>query len=168
MESKNETAARKKLQETAARDPAFRRFLHALKERQREPVNRETPLAELTNVGESAAKAVKCFRLLQEAGYGVLKLGRRSLRTRFVWATSVKEVATQLIGDPDNPQPGSPRVPSAGSHTHTFLLRPGLVVVIELPLDLAADEARRLAEFVRSLPFEHEVRSQDATPTAED
>jgi hypothetical protein len=169
MQAKSEKGAKETLREIAARDPAFRRFLCGLRDRLREPINHETPLTDLTNLGASRAKAVDRLRLLQEAGYGFIKLGRRGLNTRFVWATSVKEVARDLIAEPENPQPESTNTPIADMmFKHTFLLRPGLLLAIELPLSLSGDESRRLAEFVRSLPFQHGVGSQDAAPAAED
>ena len=122
----------------------------------------------MTALGATRAKAVEYFRTLQEAGYGELKLGGRKWKTRILWSTSAKEVARELLAEPEKAQPQSLDVRSAGSHTHTFLLRPGLVVAIDLPLDLTADESRRLAEFIRSLPFKHEPHSQQATLTAED
>jgi hypothetical protein len=35
-----------------------------------------------------------------------------------------------------------------------FTLRPDLVVAFELPRDLSGREASRLADFIRTLPFE--------------
>jgi len=42
---------------------------------------------------------------------------------------------------------GGPRL------THRFHLRPGLVVHVDLPVDMTVAEARRLADFVLCLPF---------------
>ena len=36
---------------------------------------------------------------------------------------------------------------------HTFRLRPDLVVVLELPLNITTQEAQRLADFIKTLPF---------------
>ena len=38
-------------------------------------------------------------------------------------------------------------------YDHAFLLRPGLKITVSLPLNITKDEANRLAEFIRSVPF---------------
>lgn len=47
---------------------------------------------------------------------------------------------------------GSDR-PGVESYDHSFLLRPGLTITVSLPLNITKDEANRLAEFIRSVPF---------------
>ena len=37
---------------------------------------------------------------------------------------------------------------------HSYRLRPDFIVQIELPADLNAREAERLADFIKTLPFE--------------
>ena len=61
---------------------------------------------------------------------------------------------------------GALRQPEARSETrqtdqtllvpHTFQLRPDLVVLLELPIDLTQTEAQRLCSFMASLPFRPE------------
>ncbi len=54
------------------------------------------------------------------------------------------------------PAPRARRAASADSSatlTHHFWLRPGLEINLELPSDLSADEAQRLASVIQSLPF---------------
>lgn len=43
--------------------------------------------------------------------------------------------------------------PGVESYDHSFLLRPGLKITVSLPLNITKDEANRLAEFIRSVPF---------------
>jgi hypothetical protein len=45
---------------------------------------------------------------------------------------------------------------SDGAHelTHTFRLRPDLPVSFVLPIDLTTSEAARLADFIKTLPFD--------------
>ncbi len=38
-------------------------------------------------------------------------------------------------------------------YDHSFLLRAGLKITVSLPLNITKDEANRLAEFIRSVPF---------------
>lgn len=41
---------------------------------------------------------------------------------------------------------------------HTFRLRPDSAITFELPKNLSAGEAERLAQYIRTLPFEQGVR----------
>jgi hypothetical protein len=40
---------------------------------------------------------------------------------------------------------------------HTFVLRPDIVVSLELPSDLRTGEAVRLAAFIQALPFAEDI-----------
>lgn len=72
-----------------------------------------------------------------------------------------KAAASAPAAPPPEPAPTSAPAPrarraSAGSSsslTHHFWLRPGLEINLELPADLSADEAQRLASVIQSLPF---------------
>jgi len=54
---------------------------------------------------------------------------------------------------PDNRGTVGTDRPSTESYDHSFLLRPGLTLTVSLPLNITKDEANRLAEFIRSVPF---------------
>jgi hypothetical protein len=103
---------------------------------------------------------VAMFRELEGLGCGQFVVGRRGWPSRFVWAgaiTSVGRTATgeeaevEAIGD----DAADAEAPDEAGDTlaHSFHLRPDLTVELRLPPDLTPDEARRLAEFVRALPF---------------
>ena len=50
--------------------------------------------------------------------------------------------------------PNSNGIPHRQNLTHQFLLRPNYLLTVKLPVDLTRAEANRLAEFVKSLPFD--------------
>jgi hypothetical protein len=50
------------------------------------------------------------------------------------------------------------RTPAA-SLQHSFHLRPGVLVTIELPADVSTSEVERLCGFLKSIPFAHDPRS---------
>lgn len=103
---------------------------------------------------------VGLFQHLQEAGCGQFIIGRRGWPSRFVWSVGslaasrlasgevqeVEDITTDEEGDG-----GSEREEFA---SHSFNLRPDLVVTMDLPADLSTKEAERLSLFVRSLPME--------------
>jgi hypothetical protein len=117
------------------------------------------------------------------SGLGTFKAGRRFKRSRFVWAkdarigledfyndcqlssafkagscdatapddlkvTSVVEVSTEAE------QMSSPPITPIMLIDHQFQVRLGHVVHVQLPADLSPAEAMRLAEFVKTLPFQ--------------
>lgn len=146
-----------------------RRFVTQISERGREPKGHETPIDDAVACGLSKAEAIKLFRALENAGCGEFRVGRRSKKTRIVWSQSAitlaKEVLTGGADDHRSHQATADKAPSARSpaivqssgtamaHVHHFLLRPNCEIRFELPLDLTDEEAMRLTEFIRALPF---------------
>lgn len=61
---------------------------------------------------------------------------------------------------PGSPVPGSEPQPAAPTRTlrHTFHLRPGMLVSIELPEDVSATEVARFCSFLQAIPFEGAAR----------
>lgn len=145
-------------------------FMLELATRQREPNGFETELEALiggADSGEGAWKkeAFDFFKKLESMGCGKVLLGRRGSKTRIRWTPyGAIAVARAFLGNLVAADGGVllevplgesqvSAVATDGMHCHRFLLRQGLQVCFELPLDLTRDEANRLAEFVRSLPF---------------
>jgi hypothetical protein len=99
---------------------------------------------------------VDVFKKLAEFGCGSFLVGRRGAASRFVWDVSLRSVGKAAMGqgtveavseetdEEDGPMP---------SIRHEFSLRPDFRVQIELPANLTAREAARLADFIRTLPF---------------
>ena len=139
-----------------------RQFMKALASRKREPRNGYTSVVELVKLGESRAEAVKFFKELAATGCGRFLSGRRGQPSRIEWDVNAKEVGREFLDFVDGDEnsvaevsatPEIDELPSEAFHCHPFLLRPGVSVNIELPLDLTVEESRRLADFVRTLPF---------------
>ena len=106
---------------------------------------------------------------LQQAGCGEYIVGRKGHPSRFRWDVEMVAVARYAAGistDIDRGLPngdgdtateiGADGHPHASSHefTHGFQLRPNLLVSFRLPADLTTSEAARLADFIKTLPFE--------------
>jgi hypothetical protein len=65
----------------------------------------------------------------------------------------------ELLGCPshtnlEKPVSSPPDVHTTGTISHRFVLRPDFRVDVDLPADMTQAEARRLAAFITSLPFE--------------
>ena len=100
---------------------------------------------------------IAAFRKLEEAGMGKYVEGRHGWPSRFIWESkslyisvlatdgevSAQELATEAQVSDDE----------AELIEHSFVLRPDLLVTIELPSDLSAKESVRLAAFIQALPF---------------
>lgn len=107
---------------------------------------------------------IGAFKSLEALGCGVFIIGRRGQPSRFQWEMQMVEVGRAAKGEEQTVQPlivneAKKEEPeanelSANSIRHTFNLRPDFTVTFDLPADFSAREATRLADFVRTLPFE--------------
>lgn len=149
-----------------------REFMAEMALRQREPNGLESDLESFPDrkgLSDTALKkeALEFFKKLESFGCGKVLLGRRKLKTRIRWQPyGAIAVAKAFLTDFDScleidSRPGEEQVSSIlrsatvqrDLHQHRFLLRPDLEIAVGLPLDLTKDEANRLAEFIRSIPF---------------
>ena len=121
----------------------------------------ETLLKTLAKQGTAVKRPdlIDLFRTLEDAGCGRYIAGRRGHPSRFRWnvaLTSVGRVAgggeERIAGVDAGMDVGD--LPDEPMLSHDYRLRPGLTVRLALPSDLTAGEAARLAEFIRSLPFD--------------
>lgn len=115
----------------------------------------------------SIADLREFFRQLEHLGCGRYVIGRRGHPSRFIWTAglvSVGQVASgkgvdvEEVRSPSELEEG----PSRDTLDHIFQLRPSMTVALSLPANLTATEAARLADFIRTLPFE--PVSQSAGP----
>lgn len=107
---------------------------------------------------------VSVLKELEELKCGEFIIGRRGQPSRFQWAVemvSVGQAAKRERGEVEflkeeeaKPEESDESELPANAIRHTFNLRPDYSVVLELPADFSAREASRLAEFVKTLPFE--------------
>jgi len=138
----------------------------------REKDSKETKLERLEDLirfqggSPSRVDIVSLLKGLQEAGCGRFIVGRRGAASRFEWSVSLRSVGraatsgsgevSQIDLDADERDGDDDSMDEAdnASITHTFALRPEYRVKLRLPTDLTAREAKRLADFLRTLPFD--------------
>lgn len=107
----------------------------------------------------SRGDIVEVFKKLGEFGVGRFLIGRRGSPTRFEWSSSLRSVGRAAQG-----QGGVVAVADASEADdeadasrmirHEYRLRADFTAQIELPSDLTGREAARLADFIRTLPFQ--------------
>lgn len=115
-----------------------------------------------TNTGLSEVDVRAAFGKLAEIGVGEFVVGRRGAESRLRWHYDVKSLAAvargEIVGEPDEVPHDAPQDDdddmTEGLLDHEFRLRSDLKIVISLPGNLTKGEAERVANWVRSLPFE--------------
>jgi hypothetical protein len=112
----------------------------------------------------SQGTIVEVLAQLEQLGLGYLRRGQRGYE--FAWNVELvavgKAARGETAGIPTLRHRGEPPAedrPSVDEEDdtfvdHRFLLRPGVEVNLRLPGDLTKREAERLADFIRTLPFE--------------
>lgn len=136
----------------------------------------------MLNIGNEGSQAsrsdvVRVLKALERAGCGKFVVGRAGHPSRFRWDVEMVAVGRHAAGQPaiiEQVDPGTPSeeeviqtetVPEGPSSdgvrelTHAFRLRPDLPVSFKLPVDLTAAEAARLADFIKTLPFDETARA---------
>jgi hypothetical protein len=107
---------------------------------------------------------VQAFKEFQNLGLGEFLVGRRGQPTRFRWRVQMIEAGRSARGEIDS----VPLIDAAGEELevvqnapstksvirHSFNLRPNFSVDVSLPPDFSEREASRLAEFIKTLPFD--------------
>jgi hypothetical protein len=106
------------------------------------------------------SEIVAAFKALDEAHCGHFVEGRRGWPSRFVWTVASLHVAAAAKGE-QGLEPDAHEADSSLEDDelieHSFVLRPGFVISLELPSDLSSGEADRLAAFVQALPFDEDM-----------
>ena len=112
----------------------------------------------------SRREVVALFKEMDRAACGQFIIGRKGWPSRFHWKTSIIEVGHAVTGEDDHQieveegrEAGDERNGEIDDLIHTFFLRPGLRVQVELPEDLTQEEAARFSTFIQSLPFESDL-----------
>ncbi len=170
VSSNNAIDLREPLKELYRQNPVARVMLEEFASRERDrSVTRVDRLLHLS-VGNRAVDAHEIrdvFKKLEELGCGSLVIGRRGHPTRFEWRLGLVGVGRTAVGEDvplDVVSPPAEALPvdhwalddsaDDGLNAYTFPLRPTLRLSLRLPLDLTANEASRLADFIKSLPFD--------------
>ena len=151
------------LRQLVNNDPCARAFLEHASRRER---NQNTTIVDraetnLANAGHQFTRqqVYGVFKALDDLNCGKLTIGRRGWPTRFEWSTGIISVGKAAIGEQDNVEEieteNAVEVETDTDWlTHTFHLRPNIEIELELPKDLSPNEAKRLTQFIDSLPFD--------------
>jgi hypothetical protein len=118
----------------------------------------------VSGAGVSRSDVILAMKELDELRFGKFTVGRRQKESRMNWDVDLGElgkIAQGLADDFEDPvlSQGPPRAPDVSGAgfdeiLHVFHLRPEVRISLKLPSNLTSGEARRLADFVLSLPFE--------------
>jgi hypothetical protein len=129
----------------------------------RERNQSETKLPRILRLLEQERKEVKksdviaMFRKLQDFECGEFIAGRKGWQTRFVWSVGSLGACKAASGEIASVVPLGPADDAPSEKevlNHDYNLRSDLVVKFALPVDLTEREAKRLADFINSLPLE--------------
>lgn len=112
--------------------------------------------------GASRSDIVRLCQALERLGCARFVVGRRSHPSRLVWNISPKRIGKVASGEWDvlepmadqEQRPAGETIESEELIVHPYTLRPNLQIEIKLPRTLTAREAERVANFIRTLPFE--------------
>lgn len=147
-----------------------RSFLESLAERSH---NRRVTLVDsvVKKFRANRRDVIELFKAMADAGLGEFIVGRRQSPSRFKWLSRMTDVGRAAIGEADEIgvldaselQDLDEDEDDLGidldedfldCYDHTFMLRAGYEpITISLPKDLTAQEAERIATFVRALPM---------------
>ena len=151
----------KKLRQLYKDKPAARAVLDHLASRERNWSSTTVDRIQ-TNVGTnggdvSRADIVGVFRELEASGCGTFKAGRKGWPSRFEWAVQMVSVGQAAAGETEKveeiTEEDQGEEDGANALRHSFRLRPDVTVTFELPANVTAGEAQRLADFLKTVPF---------------
>ena len=120
----------------------------------------------MQNVGRegkaiSRGEAIEVLKKLADLGCGSFVVGRRGRPSRFEWSVGMVGVGKAAAGESVEIEEVSQDDPneetSEQSFPHRFQLRPDFLVEVSLPGNLTNAEASRLADYIRTLPFDRPV-----------
>jgi len=112
--------------------------------------------------GISRNQIVQVFRELENLGCGTFRVGRRGFQSRFDWKVPMVKVGRMAAAADNAVETKKRAIPNVGAtdgdapalEEHSFKLRRNIAVSIELPIDITAGEAERLAGFIKLIPRE--------------
>ena len=114
-------------------------------------------------VGREYKEVMEAFKRLEKISVGGIVPGRHGYPTRFIWFRSYLPLQAALKIERD--KRASEETEDVGSENalstasvdmlqHPYMLRRDMPVEFELPADFTAKEAERLANWIRTLPFD--------------
>ncbi len=106
----------------------------------------------------SRGDLIEVLRELEAVGCGTFRIGRRGWPSRFEWRLDLVSVGQAAAGERKEIENITDEAVEEEAEEqvfpHVFQLRPGQQVRLELPRDLTSREAVRLADFIKTLPFD--------------
>ena len=115
----------------------------------------------LLNEGQNVYRrdVIQVFRKLEDCGCGRFTAGRKGRKSRFEWDVQMVGVGQVAAGETEQVEEVSQEEKGEENEgnslfKHTFRLRSDQSVTVELPVDLTAQEAARMARFIETLPFQ--------------
>lgn len=117
----------------------------------------------------SRREIVGVLKKLEELNCGAFVIGRRGQPSRFEWAVEMSglgrvaqgeqmevgilDAAHVELDEVEEMAIEEPNIPT-GTVKHVYKVRPKFEVVLNLPEDLTTKESLRLADFIKTLPFD--------------
>lgn len=140
-----------------------RRFFEVLSHRKKNAAVTTVDQAMVWTKG-NRGEVIDLFKRLGDLDLGTFVHGRRGGQTRFKWAVRLTDVGKAYAGEIDEIEPVDEDdleeeiYSSTGDDIidHEYTLRPDVRITLSLPADLTRREAKRLADFVQTLPFDEE------------
>lgn len=145
-----------KLRSKYKTEPHFRTLMDFFRVQTKD--DRTVEVRQLTDrMGKAGIKVyrhdvIRMLQSLQGEERGWFWIGRRGHESRFdFYASSIEmaKVAASEIAAPKKAAPPPTMI------THKFRLRADLEISLELPSDLTDKEVTRIADFLKTLPFDH-------------
>jgi len=139
-----------KLRAKYKNDPLFRMFMDVLAKAPKDyrllTVGQLCDLLAKAGANIYRHDAVRMFQSTHGENRGWFTVGRRGYSSRFDFYASSKAMAEAAIGK-------TTHAATPALLMHKFRLRRNLEISLELPSDLSAKEVERIADFLRTLPF---------------
>jgi len=161
--TENKAVNKDDLSELAELNDANRNFLEWLSRRKKNAAVTTVDQGMIWAKG-TRAEVIDLFKRLAELDLGTFVHGRRGGHSRFKWAVRLTDVGKAYAGEID-------AIESVGEEDleeeiyslsddetieHEYTLRPDVKITLSLPSDLTQREAKRLADFINTLPFDEE------------
>ena len=150
----------KKLRSLYKDSPAARSVLDhfASRERNWSSTTVDRIQANLDDADISRADIIGVFKELEACGCGSFKSGRKGWLSRFEWDVQMVSVGQAAAGEAVQVEKVSEEEKAADEAAtstlkHVFRLRQDMPGSFDLPVNLTAAEANRLADFLKTLPF---------------
>ncbi|HAD82794.1 MAG: hypothetical protein A2509_07425 [Candidatus Edwardsbacteria bacterium RIFOXYD12_FULL_50_11] len=107
----------------------------------------------------SRSQVIELLKELENIGCGEFVAGRHGWPSRFVWNVGMISVGKIARGESQEaeelPEEIETQEEDIEMIAHAYFLRANMQIEIELPDNLTKSEANRMAEFIKSLPFEN-------------